>query len=103
MKRLAIAIDPSYVSKAGSKTDSSTIYTTGHAQGNADVPRTLDGKINFRNPDRDRMKRLDIDSKEGEAYELVAWSKSLRQKVRLVIHYPGNIPVRLFQSARLNH
>lgn len=53
-------------------------------------PRTLDGKIDFSNPDKKRMRRLDIDSTEGEAYELVAWSKSLKKKVRLVIHYlPG--------------
>ncbi len=36
------------------------------------------------------MTRLDIASEEGEAFELVAWCKSLKQKVRLVIHYlPG--------------
>ncbi len=33
------------------------------------------------------MTRLDIDPEEGEAFELVAWCKSLKQKVRLVIHY----------------
>ena len=53
-------------------------------------PKTLDGKIDFANPDKGRMSRLDIDPSEGEAFELVAWSKSLRRKVRLVLHYlPG--------------
>lgn len=55
-------------------------------------PRTLDGKIDFRNLDRNRMMRLDIDGKEGEAYELIAWNKSLKQKVRLVIHPRWRIP-----------
>ncbi len=36
------------------------------------------------------MPRLDIAPEEGEAFELVAWCKSLKQKIRLVIHYlPG--------------
>lgn len=43
-------------------------------------PKTKDGKIDFANPDKSRMSRLDIDKADGEAYELVAWSKSLKQK-----------------------
>ena len=53
-------------------------------------PKTKDGKIDFSNPDKSRMTRLDIAPEEGEAFELVAWCKSLKQKIRLVIHYlPG--------------
>ena len=53
-------------------------------------PRILDGRIDFRNPDSTGMNRLDIDPSEGEAYGLVAWSKSLKRKVRLVLHcLPG--------------
>ncbi len=38
------------------------------------------------------MTRLDIAPEEGEAFELVAWCKSLKQKIRLVIHYlPGGV------------
>ena len=50
-------------------------------------PRILDGKIDFANPDKGMMSRLDIDPSEGEAFEIVAWSKSLGQKVRLELHY----------------
>ena len=50
-------------------------------------PKTKDGKIDFSNPDKNRMTRLDIAPEEGEAFELVAWCKSLKQKIRLVIHY----------------
>ena len=55
-------------------------------------PKTKDGKIDFSNPDKSRMTRLDIAPEEGEAFELVAWCKSLKQKIRLVIHYlPGGV------------
>lgn len=53
-------------------------------------PKKYDGQIDFANHDKSRMKRLDIERGEGEAYELIAWSKALECKVRLVIHYlPG--------------
>ena len=61
-------------------------------------PKTMDGKIDFANPDKGRMSRLDIDKSEGEAYELIAWSKSLKQKIRLVIHYLPNGTHRLYFS-----
>lgn len=62
-------------------------------------PKTRDGKIDFNNPDKTRMKRIDIDAAEGEAYELVAWSKSLKQKIRLVIHYLPGGEYRLYFSS----
>lgn len=53
-------------------------------------PKTKDGKIDLANPDKGRMSRIDIDPAEGTAYELIVWCKSLKQKIRLVIHYlPG--------------
>lgn len=61
-------------------------------------PKTKDGKIDFANPDKTRMKRLDIDADHGVAYELVAWCKSLKQKIRLVIHYLPNGSHRLYFS-----
>lgn len=45
------------------------------------------------------MKRIDIDTSEGEAYELVAWSRSLKQKIRLVIHYLPDGGHRLYFSS----
>lgn len=71
-----------------------------------DSPRTgkkgrqkkYDGKIDFAHLDKNKMKRLYIVSKEGEAYELVAWSKALECKVRLVIHILPNGTHRLYFS-----
>jgi hypothetical protein len=62
-------------------------------------PKTKDGKIDFANPDKSRMKRIDINASEGEAYELVAWCRSLKQKIRLVIHYLPNGDHRLYFSS----
>lgn len=62
-------------------------------------PKTKDGKIDFANPDKNRMRRIDIDASEGEAYELVAWCRSLKQKIRLVIHYLPNGGRRLYFSS----
>lgn len=62
-------------------------------------PKTKDGKIDFANPDKSRMTRIDIDACEGEAYELIAWCKSLKQKIRLVIHYLPNGDHRLYFSS----
>ena len=62
-------------------------------------PKIKDGKIDFANPDKSRMKRIDIDASKGVAYELIAWSKSLKQKIRLVIHYLPNGEHRLYFSS----
>ena len=60
-------------------------------------PKTKDGKIDFSNPDKSRMTRLDIAPEEGEAFELVAWYKSLKQKIRLVaaISNEGRVELNL--------
>lgn len=65
-------------------------------------PKTLDGKIDFDSPDLSRMKRIDIDPTEGKAYELIAWSKSLKQKIRLVVHYLPNGSHRLYFSTDIS-
>ena len=48
-------------------------------------PKTLDGKINYKKLDLTRMAELHIEGLEGTAYTLIAYSKALKQKVRLVI------------------
>lgn len=48
-------------------------------------PKLYDGKIDMANLDKSRVQKIDID--KGELYTLIAWSKSLKQKVRLVIWY----------------
>ena len=62
-------------------------------------PKARDGQIDFSSPDKTRMKRVDIDASEGEAYELVAWCRSLKQKIRLVIHYLPDGDHRLYFSS----
>lgn len=65
-------------------------------------PKTVDGKIDFANPDKSRMTRIDIDREEGRAYELIAWSKSLKRKVRLVIWYKPDSSHKLFFCTDVN-
>lgn len=65
-------------------------------------PKTVDGKIDFANPDKSRMTRIDIDREEGRAYELIAWSKSLKRKVRLVIWYKPDGSHKLFFCTDVN-
>lgn len=58
----------------------------GERTGKPGRPRTKGDKIDFTNLDRSKMEKLDIDSKEGEAYALKAYCKSLGRVVSLVIH-----------------
>ena len=51
-------------------------------------PRIYDGKIDFRNLDMAKMEKVDIFPDEGQFYTLIAYSKSLKAKVRLVIFQP---------------
>ena len=48
-------------------------------------PKLYDGKIDMSNLDKSRVEKIDIDN--GELYTLIAYSKSLKQKVRLAIWY----------------
>lgn len=66
--------------------------------GKRGCPKTKDGKIDFSNPDKSRMTQLDIAPEEGEAFELTVWCKSLKQKIRLVIHYLPGGGYRLYFS-----
>jgi hypothetical protein len=48
-------------------------------------PKLYDGRIDMANLDKSRVEKINIDN--GELYTLIAWSKSLKMKVRLVIWY----------------
>lgn len=50
-------------------------------------PKVYDGKIDFDNLDTSRTQKINVDIDQGELYTLVAYSKSLKQEVRLVIWY----------------
>lgn len=59
----------------------------GKATGKRGRPKLYDGKIDFENLDVSRAERIDLYEGQGELYTLVAYSKSLKQKVRLVVWY----------------
>ncbi len=48
-------------------------------------PKTKDGKIDMKNLDLTRMEKMEMKDIEGTAYTLIAYSKALKCKVRLVI------------------
>jgi hypothetical protein len=57
----------------------------GERTGKPGRPKLIDGKINYSHLDKNRMKLLCIEGLMGKAYTLLAYSKSLKCKVRLVI------------------
>ena len=98
---LAIAIDPSYISKSGKKTTHIGTFWSGCASSmKHGRPKTLDGKINYKTLDLTRMAELHIGGLEGTAYTLIVYSKALKQKVRLVIWVMPNGKHKLFFSTK---
>lgn len=73
---------------------------TGPRTGKRDRPKTKDGKIDMKNLDLTRMVELHIEGLEGTAYTLIAYSKALKQKVRLVIWIMPNGKHKLFFSTK---
>ena len=71
---------------------------TGPRTGKRDRPKTKDGKIDMKNLDLTRMEKMEMKDIEGTAYTLIAYSKALRCKVRLVIWQMPNGKKKLFFS-----
>ena len=63
-------------------------------------PKTLDGKIDYKKLDLTCMVELHIEGLDGTAYTLIAYSKALKQKVRLVIWIMPNGKHELFFSTK---
>ena len=61
-------------------------------------PKTKDGKIDMKNLDLTRMEKMEMKDIEGTAYTLIAYSKALKCKVRLVIWQMPNGKKKLFFS-----
>jgi hypothetical protein len=62
----------------------------GERTGKRGRPRMIDGKIDYRHLDKSRIQLLPIEGLMGKAYTLLAYSKALKCKVRLVIwQMPG--------------
>ena len=71
---------------------------TGPRTGKRGRPKTKDGKIDMKNLDLTRMKKMEMKDIEGTAYTLIAYSKALKCKVRLVIWQIPNGKKKLFFS-----
>ena len=61
-------------------------------------PKTMDGKIDLENLDLARMEKMEMKDGEGTAYTLIAYSKALKCKIRLVIWQMPNGKKKLFFS-----
>lgn len=61
-------------------------------------PKTKDGKIDMDKLDLTRMEQLEMKKGEGTAYTLIAYSKALKCKIRLVIWQMPNGKKKLFFS-----
>lgn len=75
------------------------VYTGPHSN-KPRRPKTLDGKINYKKLDLTRITKIHIEGLEGTAYTLIAYSKALKQKVRLVIWVMQNGKHKLFFSTK---
>ena len=71
---------------------------TGPRTGKRGRPKTKDGKIDMKNLDLTRMEKMEMKDIEGTAYTLIAYSKALKCKVRLVIWQIPNGKKKLFFS-----
>lgn len=58
---------------------------TGPRTGKRGHPKLIDEKIDYEKLDYTRMEELHIEKLEGKAYTLLAYSKAMKRKVRLVI------------------
>lgn len=77
------------------RNDASLYYAyTGPRSGKPGRPKEKDGKIDFSALEYSRMETMDVDS--GSAYTLLAYSKALKRKVRLVIWLAPEGGHRLF-------
>ena len=74
----------------------------GKRTGKPGRPKMIDGKIDYGHLDKNRMKLLNIDGLMGKAYTLLAYSKSLKCKVRLVIWIMPGGKHKLFFSTDTN-
>jgi len=61
-------------------------------------PKTIDGKIDLKKLDMSRMHPIFVDGLPGIAYTLLAYSKAMKRKVRLVIWIMPDKKYKLFFS-----
>lgn len=88
------------VSRFRDNADLRYLYT-GPRTGKRGRPKLIDGKINYEKLNYFRMEKLHIEGLEGKAYTLLAYSKAMKRKVRLVIWIMPNKKHKLFFSTKL--
>ncbi len=85
--RKAIAVDPSFIPKSGSKTPWIGYFWSGCAgEYKRGRPKLYDGKIDFESLDITRCTEYKVN--KGKLYGLKAYSKALKRFVSLAIWYP---------------
>jgi hypothetical protein len=71
------------------RSDAALLYLyNGERTGKRGRPKLYDGKINFKELDPDKVTKVDLSPDEGDFYTAIAYSKSLRRNVRLVVSQP---------------
>ena len=75
---------------------------SGPATGKKGRPKIYDGRINFADLDFSKMEKVDIFPQEGEYHTLIAYSKALKRKVRLVIFKPNVGAIKLYFSTDIS-
>ena len=75
------------ISRFRSNADLRHLYS-GERTGKKGRPRKYDGKVDFKNLDMDKFEQVDISDEEGSFYTAIAYSKSLKRNVRLVVFQP---------------
>ena len=86
------------VSRFRSDADMMYLYT-GERTGKKGRPKIYDGKINFKALDMDKVTKVNIFPDEGDFYSTIAYSKSLKRKVRLVVFQPKEgTPILYFST-----
>jgi hypothetical protein len=85
------------------RSDAAMMYLyTGGRTGKKGRPKEYDGKIDFKNLDMEKVKKVNIFPDEGAFYTTIAYSKSLKRKVRLVVFLPKDGKPILYFSTDTN-
>ena len=85
------------------RSDAAMMYLyTGGRTGKKGRPKDYDGMIDFKNLDMEKVEKVDIFPDEGDFYTTIAYSKSLKRKVRLVVFQPKEGKPILYFSTDTN-
>ena len=71
------------------RSDAALMYLhSGERTGRRGRPKLYDGKINFKELDLEKVTKVDLFPDEGDFHTAIAYSKSLKRNVRLVVFQP---------------